>query len=394
MKLSGRALQLKPSVTLAITQKVKEMRERGIDVIGFGAGEPDFDTPLNIKKSAIKAIEDGFTKYTASSGIEKLKEAVCEKFKKDNSLSYKPEEVVISCGAKHALYNILQVLCDKNDEVIIFSPYWVSYTEMVRLSSAEPRIVETAEADSFIPDTEKLKKAITKRTRAIIINSPSNPTGAVIDTARLEELARIAVSKNIFVISDEIYEMLIYDGLLHRSIGSLNDDIKKLTLTVNGVSKTYSMTGWRIGFVAGPLEVIKKIGALQSHSTSNPTSISQMAALEALKNTNEFAEQMRKEFALRRNRMIELINRLPRVSCTVPKGAFYTFPNISKTGYDSVRFAEKLLDEAHVACVPGIAFGSDAHIRLSFATSMRNIETGLERIYNLLRKEKNETDNS
>ncbi len=386
MKFSDRVSQLKSSPTLAISAKAKEMRKRGLDVIGFGAGEPDFDTPLNIKEAAIEAIKKGFTKYTPASGIIELKNAVCEKLKRDNSLRYKPDEIAISCGAKHALYNIFQVLCQKQDEVIIISPYWVSYTEMVRLSGAEPRIVEAKEANGFVVAPEEIKKNITKRTKAIIINSPSNPTGAVFGKELLEKIARIAVSKKIFVVSDEIYEKLIYDGEEHTSIGSLNKEISKLTLTVNGVSKTYSMTGWRIGYVAGPLDIIKKVGALQSHSTSNPSSISQMAALEALSGSIEALFKMKEEFVARRDYMVKRMNSFKNVSCVKPKGAFYLFSNISGTGLDSVTFSARLLEEARVACVPGIAFGSDRHIRLSFATSMENIKTGLDRIENWLEK--------
>lgn len=386
MKFSDRVSQLKSSPTLAISAKAKEMRKRGLDVIGFGAGEPDFDTPLNIKEAAIEAIKKGFTKYTPASGIIELKNAVCEKLKRDNSLRYKPDEIAISCGAKHALYNIFQVLCQKQDEVIIISPYWVSYTEIVRLSGAEPRIVEAKEANGFVVAPEEIKKNITKRTKAIIINSPSNPTGAVFGKELLEKIARIAVSKKIFVVSDEIYEKLIYDGEEHTSIGSLNKEISKLTLTVNGVSKTYSMTGWRIGYVAGPLDIIKKVGALQSHSTSNPSSISQMAALEALRGSLEALFKMKEEFVARRDYMVKRINSFKNASCVKPKGAFYLFSNISGTGLDSVTFSARLLEEARVACVPGIAFGSDRHVRLSFATSMENIKTGLDRIEAWLEK--------
>ncbi len=386
MKFSDRVSQLKSSPTLAISAKAKEMRKRGLDVIGFGAGEPDFDTPLNIKEAAIEAIKKGFTKYTPASGIIELKNAVCEKLKRDNSLRYKPDEIAISCGAKHALYNIFQVLCQKQDEVIIISPYWVSYTEVVRLSGAEPRIVEAKEANGFVVAPEEIKKNITKRTKAIIINSPSNPTGAVFGKELLEKIARIAVSKKIFVVSDEIYEKLIYDGEEHTSIGSLNKEISKLTLTVNGVSKTYSMTGWRIGYVAGPLDIIKKVGALQSHSTSNPSSISQMAALEALRGSLEALFKMKEEFVARRDYMVKRINSFKNVSCVKPKGAFYLFCNISGTGLDSATFSTRLLEEARVACVPGIAFGSDRHVRLSFATSMENIKTGLDRIEAWLEK--------
>lgn len=385
IRFSERVSLLKPSLTLAITAKAKAMKKSGIDVIGFGAGEPDFDTPLNIKEAAIRAIKEGFTKYTPSSGTAELKNAVREKLKKDNGLLYTTDEIVISCGAKHALFNIFQVLCQKGDEVLIVSPYWVSYPEMVRLSGAEPRIIRAEENDGFLPETRVIEKNITKRTKAIIINSPSNPTGAVLGKEALEEIAKVAISKKIFVISDEIYEKLIYDGEEHVSIGSLNKEIQKLTLTVNGVSKTYSMTGWRIGYVAGPQDFIKKVSALQSHSTSNPSSISQMAALEALRGEQTALSRMKEKFILRRDYMVERINSFENISCLKPKGAFYVFCNISRTGFDSITFSNKLLEEAHVACVPGIAFGSDKHVRLSFATSMENIKTGLNRMENWLK---------
>ena len=380
MKFSKEISQLKPSPTLAISAKAKEMRKKGIDVIGLGAGEPDFDTPLNIKEAAIEAIKKGFTKYTPASGIIELKNAVREKLKKENGLTYAPDEVVISCGAKHALFNIFQVLCQKRDEVLIISPYWVSYPEMVKLAGAEPRIIPTREENNFIVESKAIEKSLTRRTKAIIINSPSNPTGAVFGKGVLEKIAGIAVSKKIFVISDEIYEKLIYDGEEHVSIGSLNKEISDLTLTVNGVSKTYSMTGWRIGYAAGPPDIMKKIGALQSHSTSNPSSISQRAAVEALRGSQEALFKMKEEFIARRDYIVERINSFKNISCVKPKGAFYVFVNISKTKFDSLTLSNRLLDEAHVACVPGAAFGSDKHIRLSFATSMENIKIGLDRI--------------
>ncbi|MBL7156863.1 MAG: pyridoxal phosphate-dependent aminotransferase [Candidatus Omnitrophica bacterium] len=391
MKFSERISQLKPSLTLAITSKAKNMKKQGLDVISFAAGEPDFDTPVNIKNAAIEAIKMGFTKYTPSSGTIELKNAVREKLKKDNSLRYSPEQIVISCGAKHALYNIFQVLCDKPDEVLIVSPYWVSYPEMVRTSGAQFRVVGASEKDGFVVDPKLIEEGLTRRTKAMIINSPANPTGAVFGREVLEKIAKIAVSKNIFVISDEIYEKLIYGGEEHISIGSLNKDIERQTLTVNGVSKTYSMTGWRIGYAAGPPEIMKNIAALQSHSTSNPSSISQVAALEALRGKQEMVSTIKKEFAARRDYMVRRINSFKSVSCVKPKGAFYLFCNISGTKLDSISISERLLEEAHVACIPGIAFGSDTHIRLSFATSMENIKVGLDRIEKWLVK--NEADN-
>jgi len=356
------------------------MRKKGVNVIGFGAGEPDFDTPRNIKDAAIRAIKSGFTKYTPASGTPELKESICKKFEDDNGLSYETGQIIVSCGAKHSLYSIFQALCDKSDEVIVISPYWVSYTEMIRLAGAEPRIVNADEKDRFEVDPEKIKKIINKQTKALIINSPANPTGAVLKGKVLREIADIAVSKKINVISDEIYEKLIYDEEEHVSIGSLGKDILSLTVTVNGVSKSYSMTGWRIGYLAGNPEIVNKISALQSHSTSNPASISQAAALEALKGDQAELLEMKKEFVSRRNYMVDRINKIEKMSCVKPKGAFYVFCNISGTGLDSVRFCERLLEEAHVACVPGCAFGLDTHVRLSFATGMENIKTGLDRI--------------
>lgn len=378
--LSDRVSQLKPSPTLAITARAQEMRKGGADIISFGAGEPDFDTPSNIKNAAIAGIDKGFTKYTPSSGIAELKNVICEKFKKDNLLNFSPEQIIVSCGAKHALYNSLQVLCNKGDEIIIIAPYWVSYIEMIRLAGGIPKIVPADENKNYVIDTARIKKAVSARTKAIIINSPSNPTGAVYPKAILEDLAEIALSKKIFLISDEIYEKLIYDDEKHFSVGSLSDKMAELTLTINGVSKTYAMTGWRIGYMGGPIDVIKKISALQSHSTSNPTSISQLAAVEALTGDQAVIERMKNEFIARRDYMQNRINSFAKISCVNPKGAFYIFCNISPTNMDSLKFSSRLLEEAGVACVPGIAFGSDNHIRLSFATGMNNIKEGLDRI--------------
>ena len=386
MKYSKRVAQLTASLTLAITSKAKEMKKNGIDVVSFGAGEPDFDTPDNVKKVAIEAIQNGFTKYTPVSGMPELKAVICKKFHDENSLSYSPEEIVVSCGAKHSLFNLFQAICDSGDEVLVMSPYWLSYPEMIRLSGATPKFIHTEEKNNFVPDPKKIAKLITNKTKAILINSPSNPTGAYMDREVLEEISKIAISSNTYVISDEIYEKLLYDGKKHVSIGSLNKDINKLTFTVNGVSKSCSMTGWRIGYLGGPREVVDKISAFQSHSTSNPTSISQAASVEAIKNTDAFVEKMKKPFAERRDYMVGRINSFKGVSCVNPAGAFYIFCNIAKTKLDSVSFSKRLLEEAHVACVPGIAFGSDAHMRLSFATSMENIKKGLDRMEEWLNK--------
>jgi aspartate aminotransferase len=378
--LAGRVAQLKPSPTLAITSKAKEMRKNGVDVVSFGAGEPDFDTPVRVKRAGIRAIEKGFTKYTPASGTLDLKKAICRKLKSDNGLDYAPQEVIVSSGAKHALYNIFQVLCEKGDEVLVISPYWVSYPEMIRLSGAQPRMVPSAEERGFEVDPAAIKKALSKRTKVIIVNSPSNPTGAVFSERTLKSIARVAVEHDLIVVSDEIYEKLVYGSAKHVSIGSFNKEIFRRTLTVNGVSKAYSMTGWRIGYVAGPRACIAKMGALQSHSTSNPCSISQAAALEAITAEKKSISTMRRAFLSRRDYMVGRINRLKGVSCTKPKGAFYLFCNVAGTGFDSVSLCSRLLDDAHVACVPGIAFGSDRHIRLSFATDMETIKKGLARI--------------
>ena len=386
MRFTDKIKRLRPSATLSITARAKAMRKSNIDVISFGAGEPDFDTPRTIKIAALNAMEAGLTKYTPAAGTPELRSAVCDKFRKENGLKCEPDDVVISCGAKHSLYNIFQVLCSKGDEVLIISPYWVSYPEMVSLAGGAPRFIKTDEKNAFVADPEEVKKSITKRTKALILNSPSNPAGAVYDEAAVKKIAEIAVSKKIFVISDEIYEKLIYDNEKHVSIGSLGKEMAGLTFTVNGVSKTYSMTGWRVGYAMGPKEVMNKIAALQSHSTSNPASISQAAALAALKGGYGEAEKMRKEFVKRRDYMVGRINSFSGMSCINPKGAFYIFANIAKTGLNSVKFTERLLEEAHVASVPGAPFGSDRHIRLSFATGMPVIKKGLDRIEKWLKR--------
>jgi len=374
-------------MTLAITAKAKKMRTEGKNVINFAAGEPDFDTPHNIKSAAISAISEGFTKYTPASGMPQLKDAICDKLKKDNALSYKPSQIIVSCGAKHSLYNIFQALCDKGDEVIVPSPYWVSYPEMVKLSGAKPVVVKTDEKSGFKLTEKDLKKAATKRTKAIIINSPSNPTGSAYSIEDLSMVAKWAISKNIFVISDEIYENLIYDGLKHISIASLGNEIFKLAIVVNGVSKSYSMTGWRIGYLAGDEKIVGAINKLQSHSTSNPASISQKAALEALTGGNEFVRKIAEEFEKRRDLILGGIGRINKLSCFKPQGAFYLFCDISKTKMDSISFANKLLEETRVAVIPGIAFGWDTHVRMSFACKAEDIKEGINRISKWLEKQ-------
>ncbi len=379
-KFSKKIAQLEPSPTLAVTSKAKAMLKKGVDVVNFGAGEPDFDTPENVKASAELAIRKGFTKYTHASGTEELRAAIAGKLMKENSLSYSAENIVVSCGAKHSLFNVFQVLCSEADEVVVISPYWVSYVDIVNLSGAKPKIVRTDEKNDYVPDIKSIEKAISPRTKAIIINSPSNPTGAIFRQKELADIAGLAVSKGIFLISDEIYEKLLYNGEKHVSVGALGKDVLEHTVTVNGVSKSHSMTGWRIGYAAAPLEIIKKIAAFQSHSTSNPTSISQAAALEAIEGPQDDLEKMRKEFENRRNYMVERVNSIPNISCFKPKGAFYVFCNISLTGIAAAKFAERLLEEAKVACVPGEAFGSDKHVRFSFATGMDVIKKGIDRL--------------
>jgi len=382
MKLSSRAKSVSPSLTLAITAKAKKMKEAGIDVINFGSGEPDFDTPDNIKSAAIKSIQQGFTKYTAESGTDELKKAICEKFQKDNGLVYNTSQIVVSCGAKHSLYNIIQAVCEKGDEVIIPSPYWLSYPEMVRLAEAKPVFVKTDDSSGFRMSLSGLKKAITKKTKIVIINSPSNPTGSIYAKKELGEIGKLVSEKKILIISDEIYEKIIFDGNSHVSIASLGEDIFKNTVVVNGVSKSFAMTGWRIGYLAAPdNELVTAIKNIQSHSTSNPASISQMAALEALNNSGAIVGEMRSEFEKRRNYIVDRINKIKGLSCLKPKGAFYVFCRIGgKKGLSGMEVADRLLSEANVAVVPGKVFGSDAHIRLSFAASMGNIKKGMDRM--------------
>ncbi len=389
MGIARRAQAIKPSPTLATAAKAKAMKARGIDVVDFGVGEPDFDTPENVKQAGIEAIQSGFTKYTPAGGTDELKEAVIEKFKKDNGLQYEKTQILISCGAKHSLYNIAEALFDPGDEVIIPSPYWVSYPDQVLLNDAEPVIAETTENEGFKLSAKKLEQAITKKTKALVLNSPSNPTGLAYDKKTLEEIAALAVKHNIYVISDEIYEKLIYDEFTHTSIASLGPDIKNLTIVVNGVSKSHAMTGWRIGYSAGPKDVITAMANIQSQSTSNPTSISQKAAVEALRGPQNFIQTMNVEFDKRRRYMVDRLNKMQGISCLMPVGAFYAFPRVSslygkstngKIIKSSADLAAYLLEDAKVALVSGDAFGADSYIRLSYATSMENIRKGLDRM--------------
>lgn len=393
MRLAERVSRIKPSATLEIAAKAAAMKSEGIDIIGFGAGEPDFDTPENVKKAAIEALKKGYTKYTPVSGINGLKDAIIAKLQRENGLTYNRDEIIVSCGAKHSLYNIAQAMFEEGMEVIIPSPYWVSYPELIHLAGATPVIVNTSEEEDFLLTSEKFERAITKRTKALILNYPSNPTGATYDLERLEEIARIAVKHNIYIISDEVYEKLIYTDLRHISIASLGEEIKELTILVNGLSKTYSMTGWRLGYTAGQKTLITAMNNIQSQSTSNPTSFAQYGGIEALNGNQDDVFKMVEEFKKRRDYIVRRLNMMRGISCFNPSGTFYVFPKISyyygknfngHTIRNSIEMTEYLLKEGHVAVVPGTAFGADNYLRLSFATSMKNIEGGLNRIEDAL----------
>ncbi len=379
-KISRRAASLSPSLTLAIDSKAKQMKAQGLDVVGFGAGEPDFDTPQHIKDAAIKALNEGFTKYTPASGTPELREAVAEKFKRENGLTYKPSQVIISCGGKHSCYNVILATCEEGDEVIIPAPYWLSYPEMVKLASAKPVIVETTDKTEFKITPEALRKAITPRTRLFILNSPSNPTGSVYTPDEVKALGEVCVEKNVLIMSDEIYEHLLYDGAVTRSVATFSQAHFEHTIIVHGFAKAWSMTGWRLGFLAAPEPIAKAIDAVQSHSTSNPTSFAQKGAVAALKGPQDHLKVWLAEFNRRRMFAWQKLNSIPGLSCVNAKGAFYLFPNISGTGLKSTEFCAKLLEAEKVAAVPGIAFGADDYIRLSYATSMANLQKGLERI--------------
>lgn len=393
MELSRKAVQISASPTLAIDSKYKAMKADGIDVIGFGCGEPDFDTPDNIKTAAVNAINDGQTKYTPASGTLALKKAICSKLKRDNGLDYKPENIVVSNGAKHSLINSFNAILNPGDEVILPAPYWVSYTEMIKMADGIPVIIQTKEEDNFKFTAEELKAAITPKTKALVLNSPSNPTGMVYSGEELREIAQIVVEHDIFVIADEIYEKLIYDGKEHVSIASFGEEIKKRTIIVNGVSKSYAMTGWRIGFTAASAEITKVMANMQSHAASNPSSISQAAALEAYNGTQDTVESMRKVFEERRNYMVDRINSINGVSCIKPEGAFYVMMNIKdilgreyygRKITTSDEFCELLLEKSLVALVPGSGFGAEGFVRWSYATSMENIKKGLDRLEEFL----------
>jgi aspartate aminotransferase len=379
-KISKGAASLSPSLTLAIDAKAKAMKAAGEDVVGFGAGEPDFDTPQHIKDAAAKALAAGFTKYTPSSGIPELREAIAEKFKRENGLTYKPSQVIVSNGGKHSCYNVILATCEAGDEVVIPAPYWLSYPEMAKLAGAKPVIVETTDKTEFKVTPEQLRKAITPNTRLFILNSPSNPTGSVYTPEEIKALGDICVEKNVLIMSDEIYEHLLYDGVTHKSVASFSPAHLEHTIVVHGFAKAWSMTGWRLGFLAAPEPIARAIDAVQSHSTSNPCSFAQKGGVAALTGPQDHLKLWLGEFDKRRRFAHQKLNTIPGISCVNARGAFYLFPNISKTGMKSADFCAKLLDAEKVAAVPGIAFGADDYIRLSYATSMANIEKGLERI--------------
>jgi len=385
MEISERAALLTPSLTLSIDSKAKAMKAEGIDVCGFGAGEPDFDTPEHIKAAAIEALQAGFTKYTPSAGIPELRAAIAEKLAADNGLAYRAGQVVVCNGAKHACYNAILATCQPGDEVIIPAPYWVSYPDMVRLVGAEPVIVPTMERNNWKMRPEDFENAMTPRTKMLIMNTPCNPTGSVYTGAELEAIVEVASGEDIYILSDEIYEKLVYDDAKHVSIGSLSKEAYDLTITVNGFSKSYAMTGWRLGYLAAPEAVAKAVDSIQSHTTANPSSFSQRGALAALKGDQQCVADMREEFDMRRNYMIDRLSKIPNVTAVKPQGAFYVLLNVSQLGLTSQNFADRLLSKANVAVVPGAAFGDDRTIRLSYATSIDIIKKGLDRLQDFCR---------
>ena len=385
MEISSRAAQLTPSLTLSIDSKAKAMKAEGLDVCGFGAGEPDFDTPEHIKTACIEALNAGFTKYTPSSGIPELRQAIAEKLAADNELSYRAGQIVVSNGAKHACYNAILATCQPGDEVLIPSPYWVSYPDMVRLAGADPVIVPTMERNGWKMSADDFKNAMTPRTKMLIMNSPCNPTGAVYTREEMEKIVAVAAEEDIYILSDEIYEKLVYDDVKHVSIASLSKEAYDLTITVNGFSKSYAMTGWRLGYLAAPEAVAKAVDSIQSHSTSHPASFVQRAGLAALKGDQQPLADMREEFDMRRNYMFDRITKIPNITAVKPAGAFYVLVNISQLGLTSQNFSDRLLSKANVAVVPGAAFGDDRTVRLSYATSIDNIKKGLDRFQDFCR---------
>ena len=385
MEISSRAAQLTPSLTLSIDSKAKAMKLEGIDICGFGAGEPDFDTPEHIKAAAIAALEGGFTKYTPSSGLPELRQAISEKFAADNGLEYRPSQIIVSNGAKHSCYNAILATCEPGDEVIIPSPYWVSYPDMVKLAGAEPVIVQTSERNGWKMTAAEFENAMTPRTKMVIMNSPGNPTGAVYSREEMEAIVEVAAEEDIYILSDEIYEKLVYDDVKHVSIASLSKTAYDLTITINGFSKSYAMTGWRLGYMGAPEAIAKAVDSIQSHSTSNPCSFAQKGAVAALKGDQQPLSDMHDEFDMRRNYMYDRISKIANITAVKPQGAFYVLVNISQLGLNSQNFSDRLLSKANVAVIPGAAFGDDRTIRLSYATSIDVIKKGLDRFQDFCR---------
>lgn len=393
--ISKKAKSISPSPTLSLDAKFKQMKKQGIPVVGFGAGEPDFDTPENVSQAGIKAIENGFTKYTPASGTVELKEAICAKIKRDSGLEYGIENIVVSNGGKHCLTNIFMAICEPGDEVIIPAPFWVSYPEMVKMADGVPVFLATTEDTNFKFSPEELEKHITAKTRALVLNTPSNPTGMVYTREELEKIAEIVVKNNIYVVFDEIYEKLVYEGE-HVNIATFGEEIKNLTIIVNGMAKAYAMTGWRIGFTASNANVAKAMSNIQSHATSNPNSIAQMASVEALNGDQSSVAAMHKEYAKRRDYMVERINSIDGISCKKPNGAFYIFMNVKellgkelygKKFNRACELCDDMLERALVALVPSEGFGIEGYVRLSYATSMETIKEGLDRIEKYIKEE-------
>jgi len=387
MKLASRVGQVPPSLTLAISAKAKAMKGEGIDVCSFSAGEPDFDTPEHIKAAAKAALDAGKTKYGPATGEPKLREAIARKLREENGLCYNAENVIVTNGGKHSLFNLILVLIEQGDEVIIPAPYWLSYPEMVKLAGGTPVIVPTDASTGYKITPDQLRSSITPKTKLFVLNSPSNPTGMVYTPAEIKALAEVVVEKDILVVSDEIYERILYDGAEHLSIGAVGPEIFDRTIISNGFAKAYSMTGWRLGYLAGSVELIKAATTLQGHSTSNVCTFAQYGAIAALESSQDCVEEMRQAFAARRQVMLERLNAIPGLFCPKPDGAFYMFPNISKTGLKSLEFCDALLESQQVAVIPGIAFGADECIRLSYATDMESIEKGMDRLEKFVRSQ-------
>ena len=379
MKLAARVGEVTPSITLEIAAKAKAMKAEGIEVYSFSAGEPDFDTPEHIKAAAKKALDEGKTKYGAAAGEPALRNAIAQKLKTDNNLDYQGENIIVTNGGKHSLFNLMMALIEAGDEVIIPAPYWLSYPEMVKLAAGTPVIVNTA-ATGYKITPEQLDGAITPKTKLLILNSPSNPTGVVYTPSEIEAIAEVVVRRDILVVSDEIYEKIIYDGAQHISIASLGKEIGDRTIISSGFAKAYSMTGWRVGYLAASAEIIKAVSTIQGHSTSNVCTFAQYGAISALESSQDCVEQMRQAFIERRQVMLNRLNDIPELVCAKPDGAFYMFVNISKTGLNSLEFCKALLETQQVAAIPGVAFGADDHVRLSYATDRTSIEKGMDRL--------------